>query len=82
MGSLREDLFPGCRCLPVGEHLLFYRVSDVEITISRVLHRRQDLHSYYIEHRLTSAEGESSIETFFDERLCGPSHLRIVHGQL
>jgi toxin ParE1/3/4 len=43
IGAPREDLAPGYRSLPVGRHVIFYRVADDEIVILRVLHQRMDV---------------------------------------
>ncbi|MEA2524608.1 MAG: toxin ParE1/3/4 [Thermomicrobiales bacterium] len=42
LGKPRDDLFPGCRNLLVERHIIFYRVTDDEIVVSRLLHVRQD----------------------------------------
>lgn len=42
LGRVRDDLFPGCRCLPVEQHLIFYRPTEAEIVVACVLHQRQD----------------------------------------
>lgn len=42
IGVPREDVSPGYRSLPVGLHLIFYRVAGDEIVILRILHRRMD----------------------------------------
>ncbi len=43
LGRRRDDYFPGCRTLPVGQHLICYRVDATEILIVRVIHARQDV---------------------------------------
>ncbi|CAA9530090.1 MAG: hypothetical protein AVDCRST_MAG73-822 [uncultured Thermomicrobiales bacterium] len=42
LGPARDDLFPGCRSLPTGQHTVYYRITDAEIVVVRVLHRHQD----------------------------------------
>lgn len=42
-GRARDDLSPGLRSVLVGDHLLFYRVSDTEVQIVRFIHGRPDL---------------------------------------
>ena len=42
LGKPRDDLFPGCRQLRVEQHILFYRVTEEDVIIGRVLHVRQD----------------------------------------
>ena len=43
LGRRREELFPGCRALPVGQHLICYRVDPTAIVVGRVLHSDQDV---------------------------------------
>lgn len=42
LGRSRDELAPGLRSHPVGEHVVYYRVEPVSITILRVLHRNMD----------------------------------------
>jgi toxin ParE1/3/4 len=42
LGASRDDLFPGCRNLPVEHHVVFYHVVDDEIVVGRILHTSQD----------------------------------------
>lgn len=42
MGTPREDISPGYRSMPVGRHLVFYRLTREEIVILRILHQRMD----------------------------------------
>ncbi len=42
IGPTRDDLRPGLRSRLVGEHIVFYRVTQREIRVSRILHARQD----------------------------------------
>lgn len=42
-GRARDDITPGLRMYPVGEHIVYYRVSDLAVTIARVLHHRIDV---------------------------------------
>ena len=43
LGKSLEDVSPGRRCLPSGEHAVYYRIrQDGSIRISRNLHARQD----------------------------------------
>ena len=39
----RDDLFEGCQVALVGKHLLFFKHTDHEILISRVLHQAMDV---------------------------------------
>jgi toxin ParE1/3/4 len=41
-GQPRDDLYPGCRQLRVEQHILFYRVTNEEVVVGRLLHVRQD----------------------------------------
>ena len=43
LGEEQDDVFPGCRTLRVEQHVLFSRVTETEIIVSRVLHVRQDV---------------------------------------
>jgi toxin ParE1/3/4 len=42
LGEQRDDVFPGCRTLRVDQHIVFYRIAEREIVVSRVLHFRQN----------------------------------------
>jgi plasmid stabilization system protein ParE len=42
LGQPRDDLYLGCRQLRVEQHILFYRVTEEEIIVGRVLHLRQE----------------------------------------
>ncbi|MGI8475422.1 MAG: type II toxin-antitoxin system RelE/ParE family toxin [Thermomicrobiales bacterium] len=42
MGVRSDHLFPGCRCCPVGHHVLYYRIRDDVIEIVHILHERMD----------------------------------------
>ena len=42
-GRPRDELRPGYRSFPVGEHLIFYRIADPGIQILHVVHGRRDL---------------------------------------
>jgi toxin ParE1/3/4 len=41
-GTLREDLAPEVRCLPVGSYLVFYRRVEHGVEVIRVLHGSRD----------------------------------------
>ena len=43
MGTRREALAPGLRSFPVGNYLVFYRVTEGGIELARVLHGMRDL---------------------------------------
>ena len=43
LGSSRDDLAPGLRGHPVGEHVIFYRVDDQAVVIIRILHAKLDV---------------------------------------
>ena len=43
LGRPRDDLQPGYRTHPVGQHLLVYRLTEDAIIVLRVLHARRDL---------------------------------------
>ena len=42
LGRTRDDMASGLRAHPTGEHVVYYRVDDRAVTITRVLHRRID----------------------------------------
>ncbi|AZO12202.1 MULTISPECIES: type II toxin-antitoxin system RelE/ParE family toxin [unclassified Mesorhizobium] len=42
-GFPRDDIAPGIRRIVLGEYLSFYRVSDSDIEIVRVLHGRRKI---------------------------------------
>jgi toxin ParE1/3/4 len=41
-GREREEYFPGCRGLVVERHVVFYRLTDDEVVVVRILHGSQD----------------------------------------
>jgi toxin ParE1/3/4 len=41
-GRQREELYAGCRSLPVEYHVVFHYLTEDEIVIDRVLHSSQD----------------------------------------
>ena len=45
LGGRREDVDRHCRCLPVGRHVIFYRIRDVVVV--RVLHQRMDVRLHF-----------------------------------
>jgi toxin ParE1/3/4 len=49
MGRGRGELGTGYRSLPVGNYVLFYRVAEVKIEISRILHGSRDLTGIFIQ---------------------------------
>ena len=42
LGRARDELYPGCRSHPVGQHIIYYHVTEAAIVVVRILHRRQD----------------------------------------
>ena len=42
MGAPRDDIMPGLRAHPVQSHIVFYRETDDELLIVRVLHKSMD----------------------------------------
>ena len=42
-GRDRSDLRRGYRSVLVGQHLMFYRVTDTEVVLLRFIHARRDL---------------------------------------
>lgn len=49
IGRLRTDLRAGLRSYPVGSHLIFYRVTRVDVVIVRILHGRRNLPRCFVE---------------------------------
>lgn len=47
MGRKRDDLSPGLRSSRVGDHLIFYRVSEDKLEVIHVLHGAQDLPRFF-----------------------------------
>jgi toxin ParE1/3/4 len=43
IGRERPELKPGYRSIAEGKHVIFYRVSDSDIEILRILHGRMDI---------------------------------------
>lgn len=42
LGATRVDIAPDLRNLPVGQHVIYYRVLDTSIRIVRILHVRMN----------------------------------------
>jgi toxin ParE1/3/4 len=42
LGHRRPDVDAQVRCLKSGRHLIFYDVTETDLTVLRVLHERQD----------------------------------------
>ncbi|HET8521779.1 MAG TPA: type II toxin-antitoxin system RelE/ParE family toxin [Thermomicrobiales bacterium] len=42
IGRARDELAPGLRSYPVGQHIAFYYATDDELIIIRIIHSRQD----------------------------------------
>jgi toxin ParE1/3/4 len=40
IGRSSEDVAPGCRALPVEQHVIYYRVEEHTVRILRILHAR------------------------------------------
>ena len=43
IGRERPEIKPGYRSIAEGKHVIFYRVSDSDIEILRILHGRMDI---------------------------------------
>jgi toxin ParE1/3/4 len=43
LGKPRRDLYPGCRCYRIEQHLVLYEVDEEEIRVARFLHKRMDV---------------------------------------
>ena len=46
LGPPRDDISEGLRSCPVGKHLIFYRTTDAELLIIRVLHESMDVEAW------------------------------------
>jgi toxin ParE1/3/4 len=42
IGSRMPRFFPGCRVRSIERHVLFYRITDDEVEVVRILHERTD----------------------------------------
>lgn len=43
IGRTRDDLDIGLRGFPVGDYLIFYKATDIQVEIVRILHGARDL---------------------------------------
>jgi toxin ParE1/3/4 len=43
IGRARDEIAPGLRSYPVGQHIAFYHATDDELIIVRIIHSRQDI---------------------------------------
>ncbi|HEY5048689.1 MAG TPA: type II toxin-antitoxin system RelE/ParE family toxin [Rhizomicrobium sp.] len=43
LGHARRDVGAGYRSVPIGRHLIFYRIEGDDLVILRVLHQRMDV---------------------------------------
>jgi toxin ParE1/3/4 len=46
-GRRRDALRPGYRSFPVGEYLIFYRITEPGVCVMRVVHARRDLEALF-----------------------------------
>lgn len=42
LGRPRNDLFSGCRGLPIRQHVAYYLVEDAHVVVVRILHGRRE----------------------------------------
>ena len=47
LGKAREDLFPGCRCHQIEEHMVWYEVAGDDLRIARFLHKRMNVRLHF-----------------------------------
>jgi toxin ParE1/3/4 len=40
----RDDLFEGCQTAFAGRHVIFIRIQESEVFVSRILHQSMDVH--------------------------------------
>ncbi|MGH2534576.1 MAG: type II toxin-antitoxin system RelE/ParE family toxin [Thermomicrobiales bacterium] len=43
IGRPRDELSPGLRSHPIGQHVAFYRTTNDELIVRRLFHGRQDI---------------------------------------
>ncbi len=43
MGRPRDELAPGLRSFSIDDHIVFYRVTAMELIVRRIVHSRRDL---------------------------------------
>jgi toxin ParE1/3/4 len=46
-GRRRDELRPDYRSFPVGEYLIFYRITEPGVRIMHVMHRRRDIEALF-----------------------------------
>ena len=42
LDRMRDEFFPGCRSLPVEQHVAYYVATETEILVVRILHAKRD----------------------------------------
>lgn len=45
-GRTRDEIRRGYRCLPIENHVVFYRIVDNDIEIVRILHQRMEINTH------------------------------------
>ena len=48
IGRLREDLFPGCRLVAEGKHVILFRRKRESVEVIRVLHSAMDFRRHIL----------------------------------
>ncbi|MGH2560925.1 MAG: type II toxin-antitoxin system RelE/ParE family toxin [Thermomicrobiales bacterium] len=56
IGRVRDEIAPGLRSHPTGQHVAFYRVTDDELIVVRVVHSRRDAETALRSHAPRSFE--------------------------
>ena len=46
-GRSRDELRPGYRSFPVGQYLVFYRLSESRVEIMHILHGKRDIEALF-----------------------------------
>jgi len=46
-GMRRDELFIGCRCKTVAQHVIFYRLTQNAVEVLRIMHNRMDIQSQF-----------------------------------
>lgn len=46
IGKGRNDLYPGCRCHQIEEHIVYYSADEDVVSVARILHKRMHVRLY------------------------------------
>ena len=42
LGRARDEISPGLRSFPAGSHVIYYRVTETELIVTRIVHGSRD----------------------------------------